>query len=115
MPKKTKRIKKPQNKTCKKFCKKVFLPERERVEKKFSKFYDTIEVLRKKKDNVLADILENMYLKSCDDIYCQKKCKNKKSWVKSFNDKRKTKLMKQGAISGCRDLIEEYPNYYKNI
>ena len=56
-----------------------------------------------------------MYLKSCDDIYCQKKCKNKKSWVKSFNDKRKTKLMKQGAISGCRDLIEEYPDYYKNI
>jgi hypothetical protein len=49
MPKKTKGVKKPQNKTCKNFCKKVFLPERERVEKKFSKFYEHIEVLRKKK------------------------------------------------------------------
>jgi hypothetical protein len=45
----------------------------------------------------------------------RKNVKNNKSWVKSIEDKRKTKLMKQGAISGCRDLIEEYPEYYKNI
>jgi hypothetical protein len=116
MPKKTKtRVKKPQNKTCKKFCKKTFLPERERVEKKFSKSYEPIDVLRKNKKNDLANILENMYLQGCDDIYCQKKCKNKSKWTKSINKKRKTKLMDQGAISGCRDLIAEYPNYYKNI
>lgn len=116
MPKKTKtRIKKPKNKTCKQFCRKVFLPERERVEKQFSKSYDTIAELRKKKDHVLANILEKMYLKSCDDIYCQKKCKNKKSWIKSIDEKRKNKLIKQGATSGCRDLIEEYPDYYRNI
>ena len=31
------KIVKPKNKTCKKFCKEVFLPERERVEIEFSK------------------------------------------------------------------------------
>ena len=105
-------------KTCKKFCREVFLPERERVEKKFSKYYEPIEVLRKKKDNFdreLADTLENMYLKSCNDIYCQRKCKNKKKWVKSISKERKKKLEKQGAMSGCRDLIQEFPDYYKNI
>jgi hypothetical protein len=106
------------NKTCKKFCKNVFLPEKERVEKKFSKYYEPIAVLRKKKDkfdNEFADILEDEYLKSCNDVYCQKKCKNKKKWVKSFTQKRKTKLEKQGAMSGCRDLIKEFPDYYENI
>jgi hypothetical protein len=115
---KTKIIKKSQNKTCKKFCKKVFLPEKERVEKKISKYYEPIEVLRKKEDKFdrkLADILEDAYLKSCNDIYCQTKCKNKKSWINSINEKRKANLMKQGAISGCRDLIEEFPDYYKDI
>ena len=39
--------KKVKNTTCKKFCKEVFLPERERVEIKFSKKYKPITVLRK--------------------------------------------------------------------
>lgn len=108
------------NKTCKNFCRKVYLPERERVEKKFSKYYEPIEVMRNKDDEFekkTADILEDMYLKSCDEIYCQKKCKikNKKKWVESISKERKEKLEKQGAISGCRDLIKEYPDYYKNI
>ena len=113
-----KRKKNNKIKTCKKFCRKVFLPERERVEKKFSKYYEPIEVLRKKEakfDRELADILEDMYLKGCNDIYCQKKCKNKKKWVKSISKERKKKLEKQGAMSGCRDLIQEFPDYYKNI
>ena len=118
--KKIKKIKKTKsnNMTCKKFCRKVFIPEKERVEKKFSKYYEPIAVLRKKKDkfdNEFADILEDEYLKSCNDVYCQKKCKNKEKWVKSFTQKRKEKLEKQGAISGCRDLIKEFPDYYENI
>ena len=114
----------PKNKTCKKFCKKVFLPERERVEIEFSNKYNKttkykpIEVLRKT-DKSLANSLENMYLKTCDDVYCQKSCKNNKNsknkWAKSFTKKRKEKLFKQGAISGCRDLIKEFPEDYKNI
>ena len=116
--KKIRRQKTNKNKTCKKFCRKFFLPEKERVEKKFSKYYEPIEVLRKKKDSFdreLADILEDAYLKSCNDIYCQRKCNNKKKWVKSILKDRKKKLKKQGAMSGCRDLIQEFPDYYKNI
>ena len=114
-------------KTCKHFCKKVFLPERERVETEFSKKnitnkknkYKPIKVLRKT-DKVLANILENMYLQSCNDIYCQKDCKNKKKskkskWLKSFTKKRREHLIQQGAISGCRDLHKEFPDYYENI
>jgi hypothetical protein len=60
-----------------------------------------------------------MFLKSCDDIYCQKKCKGNKSkskWLKSFSKKRKDNLIQQGATSGCRDLKKEYPEYKdKNI
>ena len=57
-----------------------------------------------------------MYLTLCDNIYCKKSCKNSKNkWLKSFTKKRKENLMKQGAISGCRDLIKEYPKNYKNI
>ena len=120
--KKNKPKNKPKNKTCKRFCQEVFLPERERVETDFSKKLNTkfkyrpIKVLRKMNKNSLANILETMYLKSCDDIYCQKSCKNnKKTWLKSFTKKRKENLIQQGAISGCRDLIKEYPEYYKNI
>ena len=83
------------NKTCKRFCKKVFLPERERVEIEFSNKhnkknkYQPIEVLRKTNKS-LANLLENAYLKTCDDIYCQKSCKNSKNkWLKSFTKKRK--------------------------
>jgi len=114
---------KPKNKTCKQFCKEVFLPERERVEIQFSKKnnsknfkYQPIKVLRKTNRKSFADMLETMYLKGCDDIYCQKTCKNNKtSWLKSFTKKRKEKLIQQGAISGCRDITKEFPEYYKNI
>jgi hypothetical protein len=105
----------PKNKTCKNFCKKVFLPERERVEKQFNNKYQSIEVLRKTNKS-LAKLLEDSFLKSCDDIYCQTSCKTgKDKWVKSFTTKRKEKLIKQGAISGCRDVMEEFPQYYRNI
>jgi hypothetical protein len=106
------------NKTCKNFCRKVFLPEKERVEQKFSKYYEPIEVMRNKDDEFekeTADILEKAYLDSCNDIYCQKKCKNKQKWVKSISKERKKRLEKQGAMSGCRDLIQEFPDYYENI
>ena len=117
------KIVKPKNKTCKKFCKEVFLPERERVElevsKKFNKKfrYKSIELLRKtNKKSSLANLLENVFLKACDDIYCQKDCKGSKNkWLKSFTKKRRESLIKQGAISGCRDLIKEFPEDYKNI
>ena len=110
---------KSKNKTCKKFCKNVFLPERERVEIEFSKkftknIYKPIKVLRKTNKN-LANILETAYLNSCDDIYCQKSCKiNKSKWLKSFTKKRKDNLIQEGAISGCRDLMKEFPEDYKN-
>jgi hypothetical protein len=112
-----------ENEYCKKkFCKDVFLPEKERVEMKASKYYEPIEVLRKKNDDFereTADILENGYLESCYQIYCDKECKNSpekiKTWLKSFSKERKQKLIDQGAISGCRDLIKEYPDYYENI
>ena len=114
---------KSKNKTCKKFCKKVFLPERERVEIEFSKKinkkfkYKPIKLLRKtNKKSSLANLLETSFLKNCDDIYCQKDCKGSKNkWLKSFTKERKEKLIQQGAISGCRDLIKEFPEDYKNI
>lgn len=53
-------------------------------------------------------------MKLCNDIYCQTKCKNKKKWLNSFTKKRRKKLMNQGAISGCRDLMKEFPTY-KNL
>ena len=112
-----------ENEYCKKnFCKDVFLPEKERVEMKASKYYEPIEVLRKKNDDFereTADILEKGYLESCYQIYCDKECKNSpgktKTWLKSFSKERKQKLIDQGAISGCRDLIKEHPDSYENI
>jgi len=116
------KIVKLKNKTCKKFCKEVFLPEREKVEIKFSKKlnkkfkYKTIKRLRKTNKHSLANLLENLFLKDCHDIYCQKNCKGSKNkWLKSFTKKRKENLIKKGAISGCRDLIKEFPKYYKNV
>jgi|TARA_B110000208_G_C11602627_1_gene370619 hypothetical protein len=114
---------KPKKKTCKQFCKEVFLPERERVEIEFSKNlnknfkYKPIKLLRKtNKNSSLANLTENFFMKGCDDIYCQKDCKGSKNkWLKSFTKKRKEKLIQQGAISGCRDLIKEFPEHYKNI
>jgi len=109
------------NKTCRKFCKNVFLPERERVEIAFSNKYikknkyKGIKIIRKTNKS-LAKVLENGFLKTCDDIYCQKSCKNSKNkWLKSFTKKRKEKLIQQGAISGCRDLMKEFPSVYSNI
>ena len=113
---------KSKNKTCKHFCKEVFLPERERVGVEFGKInlkkkfrYIPIKVLRETNKS-LAKKQENMALKICNDIYCQTRCKNSKNkWLKSFTKKRKEKLIQQGAISGCRDLTKESPEYYKNI
>jgi len=103
------------NITCKKFCKNVFIPEKERVETAFSNKYKPLKVLRKT-NKPFAKLLENMYLKGCNDIYCQKSCKNSKNkWLKSFTKKRKENLIQQGAISGCKDLIKKFPKYYKNI
>ena len=117
----SRKIMNPKNKTCKNFCKEIFLPERERVEIEFSNKYikknkyQPIKVLRKTNKS-LAKVIENMYLKGCNDTYCQKRCKNSKNkWLKSFTKKRKETLIQQGAISGCRDLIKEFPEYYKNI
>ena len=107
--------------SCKHFCKNVFLPERERVEIEFSKKhnkknkYQPIKVLRKTRKS-FATLLEKLYLQNCNDIYCQKTCKNsKRKWLKSFTKKRKANLIQQGAVSGCRDLMKEFPEYYKNI
>ena len=116
------KIMNPKNKTCKNFCKEVFIPERESVGIEFSKInlkkkyrYKPIKVLRKTNKS-LANAQENMALKFCNDIYCQKSCKNSKNkWLKSFTKKRKEKLIQKGAISGCRDLLKEFPENYKNI
>ena len=69
---------KPNRITCKTFCKKVFLPERESVESEFSKKfskkfrYKPIKLLRKtNKKSSFANLLESAFLKGCDDIYCQ--------------------------------------------
>jgi hypothetical protein len=102
---------KTKNKTCKKFCEKKFLPERERVEMEFAK-------RNKMKYIKPSRVVKELFVKSCNDIYCQKKCKgnkNKSKWLKSFTKKRKDTLIKEGAISGCRDLHKEFPDYYKNI
>jgi L-rhamnose isomerase len=107
--KSNKKTVKSKNKTCKKFCKKVFLPERERVEMEYAKRNKMKYIIPKK-------FVKDLYLKSCNDIYCQKKCQSSKSkWLKSFTKKRKDKLTQQGAISGCRDLHKEFHDYYKNI
>jgi hypothetical protein len=105
----------PKNKTCKKFCKNVFIPEQERVAIAFSDKYKPIKVLRKT-NKPLAKMIQNMFFKNCNDIYCQKSCKNRKNkWLKSFTKKRKENLIHQGAISGCIDLIKKFPKQYKNI
>lgn len=110
-------MKKANSKTCKNFCRKVFLPERERVEIEFAKRsglkYEPIKTLRKT-DKKLANMLEKLYLNGCNQVYCQKKC-GKNKWLPSFSKKRKARLENQGALSGCRDLIKEFPNDYKNI
>jgi hypothetical protein len=105
----------PKNKTCKKFCKNVFIPEQERVATAFSDKYKPIKVLSKT-NKPLAKMIQNMFFKNCNDIYCQKSCKNRKNkWLKSFTKKRKENLIHQGAISGCIDLIKKFPKQYKNI
>jgi len=54
-------------------------------------------------------------MRACDKVYCQKSCngtkkngkngKNGKRWAKSYTKKRKSDLMKKGALSGCRDFL----------
>ena len=115
--KSARKIMNPKNKTCKQFCKKIFLTERERVEIEFSNKYNKKNKYQPitKTNKSLSKVLENMYVKGCNDIYCQKSCKNSKNkWLKSFTKKRKENLIQQGAISGCRDLAKEFPEYYKN-
>ncbi len=41
--------------------------------------------------------------------------KGKNRWLKSYTKKRKNNLMRLGATSECRDLVKEFPEYYKNI
>ena len=108
------------SKTCKHFCEKVHLPEREKIEIEFAKKkkmkYVPIEQLRKtgkKKDKELASLLKKIYINSCNTIFCQKKCKGKQ-WLNTYSKKRKDRLIEQGAISGCRDLKKEFPEYYRN-
>ncbi len=115
--KKTKKTKKTsnnknitsKNKKCKNFCKKVFIPEKERVEMKITK-------KNKMKYIKPSKFVKEIYLKGCNDIYCMEKCDGRKGkWLRTFSKKRKDKLIQQGAISGCRDLHKEFPEYYKNI
>ncbi len=96
------------SKTCKRFCKKVFLPARESVEMEFAK-RNKIKYFNPSK------LVKKMYLQACDNIYCQKKCQGNKLWLKSFTKKRKDKLIQQGAMSGCRDVQKEFPDYYKAV
>jgi hypothetical protein len=119
---KTKTKRQGKSKTCKQFCKDVIIPERERVQIEFDKKNNTkvkyrpIKMLRKMKKIELANTIETMYLKNCNEIYCQKSCNgNKQKWVKSFTKKRKDTLIQQGALSGCRDLQKEFPKVYKNV
>lgn len=114
------KTKSKKSKTCKHFCEKVNLPERERIELEFAKKkkikYMPIEELRKtgkKKDKELATLLKKIYMNSCNTIFCQTKCKDKQ-WLNSYSKKRKDRLIDQGAISGCRDLKKEFPEYYRN-
>jgi hypothetical protein len=108
--------------TCRHFCNKVFIPDKEKVEIAFSKKhklklkYVPINKLPKEKKS-LKKLLKTVYLEGCKRIYCQKKCDNGTKgkniqWLKSYTKKRKERLMKQGATSGCRDLIKEFPGYY---
>lgn len=102
--------------TCKNFCNKIFIPDKEKVEIAFAKKhklkYVPIDKLPKSKKS-LKNLLKKVYLEGCKKIYCQTKCDNKtKQWLKSFTKKRKERLIKLGATSGCRDLIKEFPGYY---
>ena len=117
--------------TCKKFCEDVFVPEKERVEQLFSKKHKLNKLNRVNK----SFDLKPLYMKVCNKVYCQKSCSmngkngnngkskngkskkgnNGKRWVKSYTKKRKNDLMAKGALSGCRDLVKEFPKYYKGI
>ena len=107
---------------CSQFCKTVFLPDKERVEIKWSKDhklklkYVPINKLPKEKKS-FGKLVKKLYLITCKKIYCQTKCDNgtkgkNKQWLKSYTKKRKERLMQQGATSGCRDLMKEFPGYY---
>jgi hypothetical protein len=94
-----------QTKKCRKqFCETVFLPKRDKMEG------DYLKKLKKTNPSHYKSI-KNLYLKNCSDIFCQPKCKDKSKWLKSFSKKRIDALMKQGAMSGCRDLPKEFKEY----
>ena len=103
-------------KECTKFCKTVFLKERERVETVVAKEKGLTYVpVDKKKDKELGRILKRSYVEACEKIYCNKGCDGaKKDFVKTVEkDKpRKERLQKNGAISACRDLAKEFPKHY---
>jgi len=91
------------------FCKKVFLPEKERLFEEDKKKNPKLKNHSTKR--VFSEFVENFLLKGCEEIYCRPRCK----WLKSYTEKRKKRLKAQGAISGCRDLMKEYPKTYKNL
>lgn len=104
--------------TCKQYCNSYFLPERERVEAKHAKDHkSTYTPLAQQKDRALASRVRRAYLGLCKDIYCRKGSgcggKDKEDFVASISDNRKAALLKLGATSGCRDIIKEFPKYYK--
>ena len=112
------RTNKNKNKTlkCKQFCKKIFLPEKERAEIKYAKKKGIEYIPLAKEEKEMAKVLKNWYLASCDGIYCQKKCNpEKKQWAKTISQKRKQRLISKGALSGCIDVIKEYPGYNGDI
>jgi len=91
----------------------VFIPEKERVEIELSKKtkipYTPIKMLNRT-NKAFSKTLKNLYMRLCDNIYCQKKCNGKK-WLNPYTKKRKNSLIKKGAISGCRNLMKEFPEY----
>lgn len=96
-------------KTCKKdYCEKVFVPEREKVELQFAKDNKKKYVALAKQTKELADMMKQLYVKACEDIYCGN-C----GFVKTVDEKRKNKLQSMGATSACRDMKKEFPKYYK--
>lgn len=100
----------PKQKCVETYCKKVFLAEREKVEQQFAKdAKKTYVPLKEMKDKSLAKMMERAYVDNCKEIYCSPTC----GFAKSVDKDRKAKLVKKGATSACRDLVKEFPKYYK--
>lgn len=102
---------------CTTFCKTTFLKERERVETAFAEEHGMSYVPVDKMKSTFGKNLKAMYVNSCKTIYCNKGCNGtNKDFINSVekNKQRKENLQKQGAISACRDLVKEFPKYYKS-